>query len=151
MKINKQYFDLSDCKREDLKDYANNKKLGAFKDELHSEVMIDFISLNPKVYSFNHQHIDDNQKFQISNKRLCKGVSKVVVQNEIVHQDYINVIETNIPINRDITSFRSYKHEVFTIRQNKTCLTSFYDKMYMVDQKNSVPFGFKGQTDKIKQ
>ena len=58
------------------------------------------------------------------------------------HADYINVCNTTVPINRDITSFRSYKHEVFTIKQNKTCLSSFYDKMYMVDSNNCTPYGF---------
>ena len=47
-----------------------------------------------------------------------------------------------MPMHRDFTSFRSYKHEVFTITQNKKALTSFYDKMYMVDSNNCTPYGF---------
>ena len=93
MKNNKQYFDLFDCKRDDLKDDTNNKKLGAFKDELHGEVMIDFISHNPKVYSFNQQTIDEFEKLKIINKKVLKGVSNVVVKNEITNQDYINVFD----------------------------------------------------------
>ena len=80
IKNNKQYFDLSDCKRDDLKDYTNNNKLGSFKDELHGEVMIDGIGLNPKVYSFNQQTIDELEKLKIINKKVCKGVSKIVVK-----------------------------------------------------------------------
>ena len=81
-KNNNKYFDLSDSLRPDLKDNTNKKKLGAFKDELNSEVMIDFRGLNPKDYSFNHQTIDEFEKLKIINKKVCKGVSKVVVKNE---------------------------------------------------------------------
>ena len=38
-------------------------------------------------------------------------------------------------------SFRSYNHEVFTILNNKIALSSFYDKMKMIDSVNNVPFG----------
>ena len=50
----KQYFDLSDSKRPELKDDSNQKVLGKFKDELNSLIMTEFLALNPKVYSIKY-------------------------------------------------------------------------------------------------
>ena len=71
-----------------------------------------------------------------------KGVSKTVVKKEIEHKDYEHVLETNEPISKTVTSIRSFNHQLFTYVQNKTALTSFYDKMHMVDYNTCVPFGF---------
>ena len=68
--------------------------------------------------------------------------SKVVVKNEITHDDYVQVLQTNVPIYRNITSIRSFKHQVFTMVQKKKALTSYYDKMKMIDSNTCVPFGF---------
>ena len=40
-------------------------------------------------------------------------------------------------------SFRSYNHEVFTVLTQKIALSSFYDKMQMIDSINNLPFGYK--------
>ena len=71
-----------------------------------------------------------------------KGVSKAVVKNEIKFQDYERVLNTDEHITKTVTSIRSFNHQLFTYVQNKTALTSFYDKMYMVDNNTCVPFGY---------
>jgi len=142
MSKNKNYLDLSDCVRPELKDNTNKKVLGKMKDELNGLIITEFTALNPKVYSFNHQSIDEFEKISIHNKKTLKGVSKVVVKNEITHDDYVQVLQTNVPIYRNITSIRSFKHQVFTMVQKKKALTSYYDKMKMIDYNTCVPFGF---------
>ena len=73
-----------------------------------------------------------------------KGVSKPVVKNEIDHSDYVNVLETNDTIKRDVVSIRSFDHQLYTYRtKDKVALTSYDDKMYMIDGINRVPFGYK--------
>ena len=57
-----KHFDLSDSLRPDMKNNDNKKVVGKFKDELNSLVMKDFIALNPKVYSFNHQSMKEKHE-----------------------------------------------------------------------------------------
>ena len=101
-----------------MKDTENNKVVGKFKDELNSLLMTDFIALNPKVYSFNYQTMKEKQ-IVYENKRILKGVSKAVVKNEITYQDYEQVHKDNIPIKRNVTSIRSFNHNVVTFRTEK--------------------------------
>ena len=104
--------------------------------------MTEFIALNPKVYSINHQTLDEFNNVEIKNKKTLKGISKTVVKNEINHKDYVKVLETDEPELRKVMGFRSYNHEVFTYFTPKIALSSFYDKMKMVDHINCVPFGY---------
>jgi hypothetical protein len=55
MKENKTWFDLSKCKREDLRCDENKNVLGKFKDELHGLPMTEMLGLNPKSYAFRWQ------------------------------------------------------------------------------------------------
>ena len=47
VKDNKQYFDLSESVRDDLKDDTHEKFLGQFKYEIKGLASIEFIALNP--------------------------------------------------------------------------------------------------------
>ena len=89
-----------------------------------------------------HQHINDDKVYEENhNTKKAKGVSKVVLKKEITHDDYVKVLQTGVPITKDIVSIRSFDHQLYTIKQNKTCITSWYDKMNMLDNLNCVPFG----------
>ena len=50
--------------------------------------------------------------------------------------------ETIDTISRNVTSIRSFNHNLFTYVQSKTALTSYYDKMKMIDSNQLVPFGY---------
>ena len=112
IKTNKQWFDLSDSLRPDLKDDGNKKVLGKFKDEMHSLLKKEFTALNPKVYSIIHEHFDkDKKQFHDNyNTKKLKGVSKAVVKNNIKHTDYVEVLKTNKPISRDVVGIRRDLH-----------------------------------------
>jgi len=140
IKKNKQYFDLSESKRDDLKDDENKKKLGCFKDEANSLLITEFIALNPKVYSF--KYYDSLDATETKNKKTLKGISKTTVKKEISHNDYIDVLETNEKQSRKVYSIRSFNHELFTYAQNKTALTSWNDKTYLIDSNNSTPYRY---------
>ena len=71
IKDNKQYFDLSDSIRAEIKDNTNKKVIGKFKDEACGLTITDVLALNPKVYSFNCQTKNEYDKVQI--KSLING------------------------------------------------------------------------------
>ena len=125
-----------------LRDDANKKKIGVFKDDTNGLVIKNVLALNPKVYSFNYQTIDEFNEVVIKNKKTLKGVSKSVVENEITHQDYKNVLDTAESIKRDVTSIRSIDHQLYTYKHPKVALTSYYDKMQMVNSLECVPYGY---------
>ena len=77
------------------------------------------------------------------NKKVCKGVKAVVLKNQITHQGYQNVLETDEPAKRDIISIRSFNHQLYTHKTaDEIALSSFYDKMRMIDNISCVPFGY---------
>ena len=73
--------------------------------------------------------MSDDKTIELENKKVLKGVSKVVVKKEITHENYIDVLTTNIPLTKNITSIRSHNQQLYTTAQNKVALTSYYDKM----------------------
>lgn len=143
IKTNKKYFDLSESKRDDLKDDENKKKLGRYKDELNSLLIDEFLALNPKVYSIKYYNSLENT--EIKNKKTLKGISKIVVKNEIEHTHYENVLNTNKKEKRNVCSIRSFNHELFTYTQNKIALSCWYDKMQLINNNECIPYGFMEQ------
>ena len=143
IKSNREPFDLSDSLRPDLKDNTNKKVLGKFKDEMNSLIIKELIALNPKVHSMKHDPIKEDDEI-ITNTKRAKGVSKTIVKKEITHDDYVAVLQTNTPLEKSVMSIRSFDHQLYTFKQSKKALTSFYDKMIMVDEVNCIPFGYAG-------
>ena len=141
-----------------MKDNTNKKVVGVFKEELQLLLMKEFTALNPTIYSYIKATLEelacyhpelykydknnvDKSLMEVNTKKL-KGVSKVVVKNEITHEDYNNVIETNEVIKRDVISIRSFNHQIYTNKMTKVALTSYYDKMKMINEIDCVPFGY---------
>ena len=110
-----RYFDLSESLRPDLRDDENKKALGKFKDEFNSLLLKEWLALNPKVYSINHQTLNEQKEIIEKNKQVCKGIKAVVLKNEITHQYYVDVLETNEPAKRDIISIRSFNHQLYCL------------------------------------
>jgi hypothetical protein len=126
-----EWFDLSDSKRADLRSDKNKKKLGFFKDELHSQILYEFIALNPKCYGYKYKSLHTNE---IKENQKAKGVSNVIVQNTLPFQVYKKTLDTDITVSRQITSIRSFNQELFSTSNMKYCLTSYYDKMKMLNK-----------------
>ena len=144
IKDNKTHFDLSESANDDLRDNTNKKVLGKFKDEMNSLLLKELVGLIPKVYSIIHQEYNKDTKNNYwKNKKTLKGVSKAVVKNDIEHNDYVDVISTNNVIKKDVVSIRSFDHQLYTYKQPKIALTSFYDKMCMVSENDCLPFGYR--------
>ena len=67
-----------------------------------------------------------------------------MVKKEITHADYLNVSETSETFTNEVVGFRSDNHVIHTTKTKKKALTSWCDKMQMIDEINNVPFGYKG-------
>ena len=128
--------------RADLQNNENKQKLGYFKDELHSQVLTEFLALSPKCYAFRFQSLKEKSLNQILEKKKAKGVSNVIVEKTLPFKVYKNVLETDKTVRREITSIRSFNQELFTISVEKDCLTNYYDKMRMLNNIECEPFGF---------
>ena len=64
------------------------------------------------------------------------------MDKDITHENYIKVLEDNKPIPAGVSAIRSFQHAIYTITQNKTALTTFYDKMKMRSVIDCIPFGY---------
>ena len=58
-----------------------------------------------------------------------------------MHKEYVDVLDTNKSISRDASSIRSFNHQIYTFKQSKIALTSFYDKMQMINKVNCDTYG----------
>ena len=76
-------------------------------------------------------------------QKKCKGVSKAVVKKDITHDDYLYVLKTGESLSKTVVGFASDNHEIHTTKMKKKALTSWYDKMNMLDEINCVPFGYR--------
>ena len=74
----------------------------------------------------------------------------MVVKKEIKHDDYVNVIETNEALKKEVVSIRSFNHQLYTFKQQKIALTSFYDNMQMIDNSNCITYGYNPKKNKSK-
>ena len=131
---NRELFDLTDVIIDKFKDGKNSKVIGMFKDETNFKPIVSFCALAPKSYSF----ITDDG----INKKTCKGVSKLVLKKEISNEDYENTLKTGKELSRENVTIRSFKHQLFTVKQTKKCLSAFDSKMYRDSYNEGTPFGY---------
>ena len=94
------------------------------KDELEGEIMKEFVSLRPKMYSY-----------RVGNAELkkCKGIKKCVVKKMITFDDYKDCLFEGRNVYKSQLLFRSNKHEIKTLEVNKLALNSQDDKGISID------------------
>ena len=102
----------------------NKKVIGLMKDELGGEIMKEFISLRPKMYSY---------KVGKNEPKECKGIKKCVVKKTITFDDYKRCLFEGRDIYKSQLLFRSDKHEIKTLEVNKLALSSQDDKRISID------------------
>ena len=95
------------------------------KDELGGEIMREFISLPPKMYSY---------KVGNSEPKKCKGIKKCVVKKTISFDDYKRCLFSGEQSHRSQLLFRSRKHEVKTLEVNKLALSREDDKKITINR-----------------
>ena len=121
----KELFDFSDYDETSRYFNVENKKvIGKMKDEMKGVLIQEFIGLRAKMYSLLK---GDNKEM-----KRAKGVKKNIVKNEIRHQHYKTCLFDEEKFMHSMCSIRSEKHQLYTIKQNKSSLSFYDDKRYLL-------------------
>jgi len=107
----------------------NRSRLGYFKDELAGkQVCREFVGLKSKCYSLLLQ---DLQSSNFTEKKVCKGLGRVAINNRLRFQHYKTCLFEGIPKRYDFNIIRSRSHKISTIRINKKALSHFDSKRWI--------------------
>ena len=102
----------------------NNKVIGLMKDELGGEIMEEFVTLRPKMYSY---------KTSEKESKKCKLIKKCVVRKTITFEDYKNCLFSGETSYRSQLMFGSSLHKIQTLEVNKVALSKDDDKRITID------------------
>ena len=102
---------------------TNKKVIGKFKDEAAGIPIIEFIGLRSKMYSY----MKDNQK----GEKTAKGIKKNIINKDLKHEDYKEVLLNNKQMRHTMKSIRSSNHKLGSFELNKISLSCFDDKRFI--------------------
>ena len=118
----KQLLDFSGYEKESpFYNDENKKVIDKMKDELNGEIIEEIVGLRVKMYSL---------KTKKKEMKKAKGVKKNVVKKDISHQDYVDCLFEE---RKFMHTIRSFKHQLYTIKQNKVSFSPLDDKQYLMD------------------
>ena len=117
-------FNTSGYKDRPLPVGKNKKVIGLMKDELGGEIMKEFISLRPKMYSYRVGNAEPKK---------YKGIKKCVMKKTITFDDYKDYLFKGRNVYKSQLLFRSDRHEIKTLEVNKLALNSQDDKRISID------------------
>ncbi|XP_060554029.1 uncharacterized protein LOC132715073 [Ruditapes philippinarum] len=133
MESSAEFFDTSDYPREHFLHSDRNKKvLGKMKDETNGKPISEFVGLRSKMYSF----VCDKKE-----EKRAKGIAKVTVKKDLKHAHYKNTLLDETSVVSSMSSLRSHKHELFGETIQKTGLSAFDDKRYLINAVDSYAYG----------
>ena len=130
-------FDTSNYKvNRPLPTGKNKKVIGLMKDELGGKVIMEFVTLRPKTYSF----LTDDGK---EDKR-AKGTKKCITKKMIKFNDYKKcLLDDDEVILKSQQRFTSKKHDVCTENINKIALSNNDDTRIVSSNKiSSYSYGY---------
>ena len=126
----KELFDLSNQPK-DSKYFCNdNKKVpGKMKDEYAGIPIYEYIGIKPKMYSIRNVYNYENSVY--------KGHSF-----DIRYDQFKDTHSNKKVIKHNMRGIKSNKHEIYTYESNKTSLSCYDDKIYILDDGiNTLPYG----------
>ncbi|XP_077977139.1 uncharacterized protein LOC144432741 [Glandiceps talaboti] len=133
----KDLFDNSDYSTESPYYFGFNKKvIGKMKDECAGLPITELIGLRSKMYSY----ITETSVGTVSTKK-AKGINKIVIKKNITHEEYKTVLLENLQKRHSMNTIRSINHRVGSYTINKTSLSCFNDKRYVLDHRNTLAYG----------
>ncbi len=143
IKKNAEFFDCSAYSQNHPLYSETNKKIpGKFKDEMGDSHLSEIISLCPKVYAL--------KKFPEGKiTKQVKGCKKNVKDKQITWKDFEKCLaDASVIIQKEQKTFRSYKHELYTIQQRKNVLQKYDTKRFWLppNYNSSLAFGHKDIT-----
>ena len=110
----------------------NKKVIALMKDELGGEIMEEFVTLRPKMYSYRTSEKESKK---------CKGIKKCIVRKTITFEDYKKCLFSGETSCRSQLMFRSTKHKIQTLEVNKRPLNKDNDKRITIDGVRSLARG----------
>lgn len=147
MKNNIGLYDTSDFPADNIfgVPLVHKKIPGLFKDELNSEILTHFVGLRSKMYSVLSGNVEKMKK--------AKGVKKYALKKHIEFNDYLACLAfpnddgLNVKYVKQ-KCFRTLKHKVYTIEQEKIALSGSDDKRIIAsDNIHTFAYGnYKCQT-----
>ena len=121
-----------------LQTRKNKKVIGLMKDELRGKIIMGFVTLRPKTYSYLADDSKEDKK--------AIGTKKCIIKRMIKFNDYKNCLLKDEVILKSQQRFISKKHYVYTENINKIALTNNDDKRIESSEKiTSYPYGYKGK------
>ena len=119
----------------------NKKVIGLLKDELGGEIMEEFVTLRPKMYSYRTSEKESKK---------CKGIKKCVVRKTITFEDYKNCLFSGETSYRSQLMFRSSLHKIQSLGVNKLAINKDDDKRITIDGVRSLARGHHKLNNAIK-
>ena len=95
------------------------KMIGLMKDELGGKIMIEFVALRPKTYSYLMDDDSEVKKAKGTKKCVIKRMFMIMLMN-----DYKDCLLNDEIILKSQQRFKSEAHDVYTEEINKTALSS---------------------------
>ena len=121
-----------------LQTRKNKKVIGLMKDELRGKIIMGFVTLRPKTYSYLADDSKEDKK--------AIGTKKCIIKRMIKFNGYKNCLLKDEVILKSQQRFISKKHYVYTENINKIALTNNDDKRIESSEKiTSYPYGYKGK------
>ena len=108
------------CNQNTIVDRKNQKSDWIKKDKLGGKIIIEFLALRPKTYSYL---IDDG-----INDKKARGTKKCVIKRILKFNGYKNCLLNNEIVLKSQKRFKSGAHNVYTEEINKIALSSNDDK-----------------------
>ena len=136
----KKWFDTSNFPEihpSGIKTGVNMKVIGVFKFENGANIIVIFIGLRPKMYTFKMEtkyekdKKDDKIKeieMRIDEEKKAKGVKKCVIKKTLTLEDYKKCLFSEEKLMRDMNIFRTKYHDIYSTTVNKIALSANDDK-----------------------
>jgi hypothetical protein len=143
----KNELDLSKMDKKymgDFFDETNQKELSKFKDECNGLPIFDFVGHRSKIYAYKPMtYQKDGDIYKMTESKKAKGVSRATVKKCMKFEEYKQCIDECKVINKQVNTIRSEKHQLYTLKMNKTALSPFDDKNYICDDGiETYPYGY---------
>ena len=157
----KSEFDFSEYPKDHyLYSEDNMKVVGKFKDECLGQLMLKFIGLRPKLYSYDYNKlayydVDENGKEKVTETPTSSTITKIILANKntakgvkgevakgLSFDDYEKCLRTLKHKEVNIKRIGSDCHRIYTYNSNKIGLSAFDTKRWIcADGIHTLAFG----------
>ena len=116
----------------------NKSVIGLMKAELGGKIIMEFVTLRPKTYSYL---TDDGKE-----DKKTKGTKKCIIRKMMKFNDYKKCLLNDEVIFKSQQRFISKNYDVYTENINKIALSNNDDKIIVSSDKiTSYPYGYRGK------